>query len=125
MKATKSDTNQTSISRYLTSPRKELGAKTESFRSEESTQSMTPVAPTRVTVNTVNTEMTIHKTTVKPVETPQSKAKPVCFTQCSENAECKNVNGQNKCICKEGFIGNGTSCKGKIQAGNTFRHFLA
>ena len=127
-KATKSDTRQTSMNRYFTSPRKRLGSTTKNFRFEESTQYITPVAPTRITVNKVKIEKTIHKTTKNPIETHQSTAKPVCFSQCSENAECKNVNGQSKCICMEGFIGNGTSCRGnippcEIQTGNSIGQF--
>ena len=33
---------------------------------------------------------------------------------CDENAECNNTLGSYKCICKDGFHGNGTNCKGNL-----------
>ena len=33
---------------------------------------------------------------------------------CDENAECNNALGSYKCICKDGFHGNGTNCKGNL-----------
>lgn len=32
---------------------------------------------------------------------------------CSSNANCTNTDGSFKCVCKEGFTGDGNSCSGK------------
>ena len=32
---------------------------------------------------------------------------------CSENAECTNQ-GEEKCVCKAGFVGNGQTCTGMV-----------
>ena len=36
---------------------------------------------------------------------------------CDENANCSNTVGFYNCTCKEGFIGDGRSCSGKIVTG--------
>jgi len=50
-------------------------------------------------------------TTETPTTTPQVPTESPCLNKCSENAECRNVNGRNTCLCKEGFVGNGISCE--------------
>ena len=36
------------------------------------------------------------------------------FDNCGENANCINTPGSFFCICKSGYIGNGTTCEGKF-----------
>ena len=33
---------------------------------------------------------------------------------CDENADCTNTDGSYSCTCKQGFDGDGTTCKGTL-----------
>ena len=39
---------------------------------------------------------------------------------CDRNAICHNLNGSYECVCKEGYMGNGTLCDGKEQMHTNF-----
>ena len=34
------------------------------------------------------------------------------FDMCAELAYCENTNGSFRCICDEGYVGNGVTCEG-------------
>ena len=40
---------------------------------------------------------------------------------CAPNVECMNVQGSFKCVCREGFEGNGTLCTGKYGTATCMR----
>ncbi len=62
--------------------------------------------------------MTRKPTTKQPQKVTKAPNKPeaVCNgVTCSQFAECKRVNYEDRCVCKEGYIGDGSSCKGELK----------
>ena len=44
------------------------------------------------------------------------------LNECQQNTQCLNLIGSYKCICKDGFDGNGLFCQGKFHF--IFKHLL-
>ncbi|MDN0705612.1 hypothetical protein FCX65_25550 [Escherichia coli] len=38
---------------------------------------------------------------------------------CSQHADCKNTMGSYRCLCKEGYTGDGFTCTGRLVWGTT------
>ena len=48
----------------------------------------------------------------------------VDVSPCDENADCTNSAGSYSCSCKQGFTGDGSSCKGMLRNSSFFRYCL-
>lgn len=67
--------------------------------------------PQTTTLKATTTTLKVTTTSLRPTTSAYCDGE-----LCSKNATCQNINGRKKCVCKDGFIGNGSNCASKSEA---------